>query len=301
MIHAFALEPELVATWGNRSDYRYFIDKFGLGTTRIALEYPRTHKWKRRVLKAAESVGDMELQRVTALVSILVERMAKFTPAQPLDGNLSWLEYAEQEPVSPIIARTNPRNNPNVILGSTLGETAESRWDLPQGMPVARSAHEMAKSVSSLLSRCSEVIFVDPHLGFENPRFRRPFQKFFKAIVEGRRNPVTRVIVITSAAKVNFTYFKSECDEWLPGIIPAGLTVSILRISDADAPGKLHNRYILTDIGGVQFATGLDEGKAGETDDVTILSRDQFELRWAQYASEYPAFKIVDEPVVING
>jgi hypothetical protein len=301
MIHAFALEPELVATWGNKSDYRYFFDKFGLGTPRVALGYPRVHKWKRRVLRAAESVGDMELQRVTALVSILAERMAKFAPAQLLDGNITWLEYAEQERISLIIARTNPRNNPNVIIGSTLGDVAESRWDLPQGKPVARKAQVMAGVVSSLLSNCSEVVFVDPHLGFENPRHQRPFRAFFKAIVDGRNHPITRVAVMTSSAIVRFSFFKSECEEKLPGMIPSGLAVSLLRLNDAECPEKLHNRYILTDIGGVQFATGLDDGKDGETDDVTILSRDQYELRWAQYASENPIFKIMDEPVVISG
>jgi hypothetical protein len=301
MIHAFALEPELVATWGNRSDYRYFIDKFGLGTPRVVLEYPRTHKWKNRVLRAAESVGDMELQRVTALVGILSERMARFTPDQSLDGNLSWLENVERERISPIIARNNPRNNSNIIVGSAFGELAEPRWDLKQGMPVARKALEMAGAVSSLLPNCSEVILVDPHFGLENPRYRRPFEAFCRAIMNGRRTPIHRVVVMSSSTKVRFSFFKSECEEWLPKIVPPGLTVSCVRLCDAQRPEKLHNRYILTEIGGVQFAKGLDDGKDGETDDVTILSREQYELRWSQYGSNCLAFDVADQPVIVTG
>lgn len=117
MIHAFALDPELVATWGNKSDYRYFIDKFGLGTPRIVLEYPRSADWRERVLRAAEGAGDFELQRITALIGVLAERMAKFTPKSPLEVDQPWLEKAEQEKIVPIIAKENPRNNPKIIIG----------------------------------------------------------------------------------------------------------------------------------------------------------------------------------------
>ncbi len=301
MIHAFALEPELVATWGNKSDYRYFIDKFGLGTPRLALEYPRTHKWKSRVLRAAESVGDMELQRVTALVGLLTERMVKFAPEQPLDGNFTWLENAEREKIARIIARDNPRNNSSVLIASSLGEMDNPQWDLKQGIPVKRTAREMASSIYSLLSASSEIVFVDPHFGIENPRYSRPFEAFLKAIPHGRRTPVQRIIVMTSATNVRFSFFKSECEEKIPRITPRGFQVTCMRLSDAQRPEKLHNRYILTDIGGVQFATGLDEGKEGETDDVTILSRAQYELRWAQYAGDNLAFDVVDPPVVVIG
>ncbi|MFZ4857198.1 MAG: hypothetical protein ACOYL3_12455 [Desulfuromonadaceae bacterium] len=300
MIHAFALEPELVATWGNKSDYRYFFDKFGLGTPRIVLEYPRSADWKGRVLKAAEGAGDFELQRITALIGILTERMAKFVPKSPLEATHSWLEQAVLEKISPIIAKDNPRNNPKVIIGSSLGEAEHPQWNLKQGIPVRRSAREMASSIYTLLSASSEIIFVDPHFGIENPRYRRPFEAFLKAIQHGRRTPVQRVIIMTSA-KVRFSFFKSECVERIPQIAPRGLQVTCIRLSDAQKPEKLHNRYILTDIGGVQFATGLDDGSEFETDDVTILSRQQYDLRWTQYASDNLAFDIIDDPITVVG
>ena len=47
MIHEYALEPELVATWTDRNTCRYFKESFGLGQGRLvsqvskALEAPR--------------------------------------------------------------------------------------------------------------------------------------------------------------------------------------------------------------------------------------------------------------------
>lgn len=152
-----------------------------------------------------------------------------------------------------------------------------------------------------MLSACSEIIFVDPYFGIENPRYRRPFEAFLKAILHGRRTPVQRVVIVTSASKVRHSFFKSACEETLPLIAPKSLKITCLQLRDTDKPEKLHNRYILTDIGGVQFAAGLDEGKEGETDDVTILSRAQYELRWNQYAGDNLAFDVVDPPVIVNG
>jgi hypothetical protein len=60
----------------------------------------------------------------------------------------------------------------------------------------------------------------------------------------------------------------------------------------------LHNRYILTDIGGVSFGVGLDDGIDGETDEVTVLEDMTYQFRWAQFAGPAPAFELVDELVI---
>ena len=48
----------------------------------------------------------------------------------------------------------------------------------------------------------------------------------------------------------------------------------------------IHNRFVLTDRGGVKFGIGLDDddGDDGQTDDVDLLSQETFDLRWRQYA-----------------
>jgi Regulator of RNA terminal phosphate cyclase/Sigma-54 interaction domain/CRISPR-associated protein (Cas_Csm6) len=61
---------------------------------------------------------------------------------------------------------------------------------------------------------------------------------------------------------------------------------------------KLHNRYILTDIGGVSFAVGLDDGDDGETDEVTLLEEKTYKFRWMQYRGPEQAFYLVDELII---
>jgi hypothetical protein len=58
-------------------------------------------------------------------------------------------------------------------------------------------------------------------------------------------------------------------------------------VEAATGPAEvIHNRFVLTDRGGVKFGIGLDDdnGKDGQTDDVDLLSQESFDLRWRQYA-----------------
>ena len=75
MIHEYALEPELVATWGNRHDYRYFLEKFGLGQPRIVSRYPE--RWTRLVWQAFRPANDFETTRMTELLARLSEHTVR--------------------------------------------------------------------------------------------------------------------------------------------------------------------------------------------------------------------------------
>ena len=77
MVYEFAIEPDLVATWGTLTKYRYFMDNFGLGTPRIMSEFPKFKNWRRRVLQAASGREGLEMQRITAIINYLAETLVK--------------------------------------------------------------------------------------------------------------------------------------------------------------------------------------------------------------------------------
>lgn len=65
--------------------------------------------------------------------------------------------------------------------------------------------------------------------------------------------------------------------------------------------GRGHNRYILTDLGGVSFSHGLDTGRDGETDDIHRLDLDQYIYHCKQYNPTAPAFDQAADPLEIIG
>ena len=62
----------------------------------------------------------------------------------------------------------------------------------------------------------------------------------------------------------------------------------------------MHNRYVLTDIGGVQFGTGLDEGEEGTTDVVSRLDAEPYEKRYQDYAEPGFSFDPDGEPFLVQ-
>jgi hypothetical protein len=77
MIYEYALEPEMVATWGTVNNYRFFLREFGLGTGRLVSHYPRA--WMKKVWISFDGRNEMDKKRLEELLSRLKETMVKRT------------------------------------------------------------------------------------------------------------------------------------------------------------------------------------------------------------------------------
>src|SRR5262245_49855050 len=185
MIYEYALEPELVATWGNPKEGRYFVEKFGIGQPRVVSRYPK--KWKRLVLEACQG-NDVEKKRVEELVQRLGERMVR-RHEYLWDLGHTWFQNAKDEhertPFHAILARENPDGNASVLVGDELHD-AMPLWAVPHGVMVIRKAAEMAASVVAMLRIANVVLFVDPYFGPESLRHRRALEAFLGAAIHGR-------------------------------------------------------------------------------------------------------------------
>lgn len=314
MIHEYAIEPGLVAMWGNLENYRYFAEKFGVGQQRIMSEYPKFKNWRRQVLMAATGKDGMELQRITALIKILSEIMIVRNMAI-YDGTISWLENAEKEderlPFHAILASSNPSENSRVLSEKTLGTSYNLKWNAKKQIIIPRKANEMAVVLSVMLRNCNTAIFVDPYFllpGNQTHKWEKTFGAFFKELSKNRSissQSQFRVEVHASAEvhkAPSSDFFKNQCIRCMSGYIPDGLSVCFKRWNQKPGGKKLHDRYILTDLGGVDFSIGLDEGFEGEDQKLTLMERGIYNDIWSRYASNHPAFDLdTDSLVVIEG
>lgn len=186
MIHEYALEPELVATWGNRHDYRCFILKFGLGQPRIVSRYPE--RWARLVWQAFRPASDFESTRMTELLARLSEHMVR-RRNYIWQAEGTWLMNAHREhervPFHAILARENPGNHGSTLIAADLDETT-LLWARPHGVTIARTAAAMAGTARAMLRIAEIIIFVDPNFRPSEARFRRPFEAFLRAVVDAR-------------------------------------------------------------------------------------------------------------------
>ncbi len=312
MIHEYALEPELVASWHNRSDSRFFIEHFGFNQTgdatgRVVAQYPK--KWEKRVWDAfsansGQSTRSFETRR---RIETLLRELKKTLIRRPnisWDDQRTWLENAEQEntrhPFHAILACDNPRNKPNVVRGDDVLDDTPPLWRVRPAIPVERQAMKMANHLEPMLRCATKIFFVDPYFRALEPRFQNPLREFLRIICDGSR-PVT--LEYHTACYDNapaWDHFQQECQDALPDIIPRGFELTVRRWEERPRGERLHNRYILTDVGGVQFPHGLDEGTG--TDDISRLSREIYRKRCNDYGHSgfNPAFDLEGD-IVITG
>ena len=304
MIYEYALEPQLVAGWTDRRDCRHYMQSFEFGQGRVVSRYPK--RWKRHVWDAFETTDDLARTRLVELLARLSERMIRRSNVQWNDST-SWRENAEREhderPFHAILARTNPNSHAHVLTESDLDDGATEYWAVNRGLTVSRKAADMAEAVASLLRCSSIVIFIDPHFRPEKSRYRRPFEAFLERMIRRRPGGMPKRIELhTAADRTGTEEFREECERRLPRCVPEKMRVRVRRLRQKQGGEKLHNRYILSDLGGVSFGYGLDEGNKGETDDITLMDRDQYKLRWSQYSGEPPAaFEQEGTPVEVVG
>lgn len=301
MIYEYAIEPEVVAGWADKKEYRYFYDKFGLGQPRGLSRFPK--KWFQMVWNAYSGDNEIEKKRLTELLLRLKENQV-VRSLDSYDGGKSWLENAEiihaKSAFRAIISKSNPQKRFDVLHPDELVDSSHL-WAVPTSKVVPRVASEMAKIVAPVLSSAQEIIFVDPHFAPEAVRYRKTFEAFMKAIFSNRSAPIKR-LEFHSEAKSTTEFFREECKKRLKRQIPQGVKVIFVRWENKDEGQALHNRYILTDLGGLAFQHGLDQGKRdGETDDVSIVARDSYELRWWQYSLSSQVFELAESPFELIG
>lgn len=300
MIHAFAVEPQVVATWARRGEFRYFRDKFGLGAPRVLLELPEFVAWKRAAHAAGVelALSDSDMKRLEELFKLFGSHKVTRTSAVYRDV-ASWLENAEREfdrrSFAAIVSTENPRRHRGVVTSSDL--EGSRVWDCPRGALPDRTPEAVTAALHAMLSNCRVLHFIDPHFGPENARHRRVLFALLDVVA---RNGLESVPVhICCSDKAPLRFFEQEAAA-LADRLPNGISVGFTRLRERAGGEKLHNRYVLTDLGGVSLGVGLDDGKKGESDDILLLPAENFERRWNQYVGQ-SGFDVVDRPSTVVG
>jgi hypothetical protein len=173
----------------------------------------------------------------------------------------------------------------------------------------------MATALAPLLRCCGYAVFVDPHFDAKQ-RFLEPFKHFMEELITKRVTSTAPMVELhvavenvldDSLERRRACELISNLQRALPNLIPHGNSVRIVVWREKLRGQKLHNRYLLTDIGSVSFGIGLDCNEESfnptvsqsQTDDISCLSADLQDKRWCEYISS-PAFDKVAEAVIIG-
>jgi hypothetical protein len=297
MLFEFSLEPALLSSYGNCC---YLLERFGISQGRLVVQFPS--KWFRLVYQSLPgTLTDQQRARVEVLLSRM-KGCAVGRGAIAYNQDQSWLQNAEVEHLNrqfrAIIAQENPRNQEFVLQGPYL-DAGNALWSVPRDIDVARTPEAIAGAVKMLLRISNDIAFVDPHFGPENARYRRTLVTLVAAAVFDRQTPPQRITYFTGTGAED-EFFLNECRQRLPTLIPKGTQVRFVKLVQRDGGERLHNRYVLTEKGGISFGIGLDAGDQAQTDDVRLLDDALYIKRWRNYVGPDPAFDIACEVTIVG-
>jgi hypothetical protein len=289
MIKTFAIEPDAIKDAEVCAHFRYF----GFDKGRIIGAIP--NEWVNELMRALSEIDATRELRIR----IHVEELMKTGAIQRLPGistKTTWIETAiatSHDFIQGIIVKSKNENVDKRLLdGSDLGN-AGSLWDVPSHLIIIKNAKEMAQQVEVFVRHAKLIRFIDPYYCAESRylsfvrecvdiRRQWPFKSrlclefHFLAKPRGNRRDLDSIGSETSA----------EFDKCFDGTIRSirsrmqprdSCTFFQWVDSKFDGADRFHERYLLTELGGVEFGGGLDSKRGKETTSVSRLSSQSIE------------------------
>ena len=101
--------------------------------------------------------------------------------------------------------------------------------------------------------------------------------------------------------------FAAKCREILSGLLPVDLELRIFCWDKKTGGKEFHDRFILTEFGGVDFGHGLDApGRPGRPSPakvkIQILDKDDYQELWGDFREDSEVYyKRISDPIIIVG
>lgn len=293
MLREFAVEPSLFGDW---SDFRYLQGKFDFSQARVIAEFPK--KWRRLVYEAAS--GFSPGQKKELELWMMREKRFLVKSGRTYTNPANWLLSAETadaqegQQFQAILAEQNPRNHPKVILPHDSVIDRHTLFACPHECAMPRTVEGYIDVCGAFIKHAKQIILIDPNVG-GGTRWGLMLKALFACIE--RNDTVVPQYVTTSTSLEQDKFRIGDMHEKLPAFIPAGRSLEVVLLEKDSR--KDHNRYILTESGGIKFPWGLDTSSDASTDVVNLMG----EQTHADMLREYTDIvsRIVIDRFVING
>ncbi len=295
MVYEFAVSPMLCT---NYQDLRFFLATFGREHGRLFSDIPRK-KWMKfaRVAIKHSDNGQVEKKRLVAGIEKLTKKAIYCRNSVPVIGSEDWLDHAiaahEDRPFEAIITDGYDGDD-ECILKNEHEFTENPRWNIPLDKMVERNPQSMITAIKPMLDCAREVILIDRN--FDPEKFR------WLQLIIGLADFFSKREFSPSINKINYHmgnrlaphHVELLCKKNLSTSLPTGITVNFIFWPWEE----LHDRYILTDIGGMDFGIGLDihDGSGPENVKISRISENTRQQWWKACKAKNAAFSIPEQP-----
>jgi len=323
MIYEYAVDPALVTAWAMGRDVG-LAPQFGLDHRRVVADFPsnwdgiatgvllETFEW---------DCGDPDYidaqSRLDALLAFMRPKVSRGQRAP----NGPWMTQAtaahDDEPFHAILAREAVHGREEVITPDVVQELRNQRWYLPTIDVTTKTAEALAAHLAPLLRTASQVVLIDPYFKADRPGYPEVLGLLVREAISmrsaARPRPVITVmsgvgdrdqpvagLPVEEQLRRESQHRCSKAQELLGARIPRGISIKFCCIAQFGGGDQVHNRLLLTDVGGAIIPYGIQALGERVFDDITPLFAGQHRTRWRQYGKG-EGLTIVGKPVMING
>jgi hypothetical protein len=323
VIYEYAIDPALVKEWALKREVG-LARQFGLDQRRVVSDFPVN--WEGLITGALwESFGwdasDPDYIDANSHLNALLQFMRPSVSRGHNDSHRPWLEQAlrthESEPFHAILAQAPVFGRAEVITPAVERELHNPHWHLPTIDLTTKTANALADQLAPLLRMASKIVLVDPYFEANKAGYSEVLSLLINRAISGRspERAWPKVTVMTGvgdrdkpASAIPFdeqlrresVHRCGKAAEYLGRWVPKGLQIEFLCIAQFMSGDQVHNRLLLTDVGGASIPYGTQALGDAVFDDITPLFAGQHRARWRQYGKG-EGLTIVGEPVMIDG
>lgn len=267
----FAAEPEMFETV---QELRAFLSLFGPYAGRYLIAAPSA--WRSSVIKHFVSKDEFKGAAASLVLRRAMENKAYLTPPSlPWSSANTWLENA----LALIAAR--PPIIDKVIVGSSCGHTELlelSQLELAgtADESISTSPKEYFRVCRTIIQISHELFFIDPYINPCRSSYSDVLRELFQA---ANREKCRRVVCYGRTANVlgEKRHTWNDVNKALTNILRSINWKSEKRfdyylVSDENSRIKMHNRYLLSTLGGVRFGQGFQK-RSHSPEDVSPMGK----------------------------
>ena len=296
MIADCAIDPEVFAQWRH---FQSLYEDFGVSRGRLISKYPKK-SWVRTVAtRARELVKDginTELQASRIEGRPRGERFkwkVKRPGGREFDPERSWCDNADsaEPPFDLIIAAGSASCGCRVGAEDLVKDEAPFLWSRQR--QVRRTKEALVEAARLVISAAETIAIVDPNFRADEPRFNATILHLLAELGRCDNQPKRFEIHTNRIRKPGEIFNRGpHLSQWNTHVVPhlsSGWPLTVCYWDTLPSGGKPHARFLITDLGGLYYDHGIDEGD-GETL-VTLLEEDI----WASLRPVFDSTKLPED------
>lgn len=319
MIYEYAIDPEFIIKLADDRARALLVSQhMGAGKACVAAGYPKNMVQEVMLLLGEQkpqngtreyAAWDEKVNRAVELAKCLINPATKRHFEQDWEGSFAY-EH-ERHPLAGILSEKKASELTSITQNShDLLHDNCSLYTCSNYLPTLRTGESLCEQLRPLLTNASHITFVDPYF-FVEDRFIAPYTLFFKEILAVNhvrvKNKRKLTIITLDSSQVSgpktksipHNEFEQSCRTILSPLVGNAAEVHMYRVSPKTDGQELHNRYILTEIGGVVFGHGTDitQGRISY-DNISRLTESQLAHWMNAYKPNSDIFKWLQHIVI---